>query len=180
MYCIYCITNNINGKTYIGQHKTNNLDDSYMGSGVLLKKAKEKYGLENFSKEILAITGTKQNINILEKVFIKIFWEQGKAEYNLAEGGLGGFISEDANEKNRVAHLGKKQSIESNLKRSRTLIGHSSYFRTEEWRKHRSEIMKGRLCSEETKIKMSNAKKGRPSNTKGKHYKIIDGKRFYY
>ena len=41
MFYIYRITNLINGKTYIGQHKYKKLDDSYMGSGVYLAKAKK-------------------------------------------------------------------------------------------------------------------------------------------
>lgn len=89
MYCIYEIRNKINNKTYIGQHKTNNLNDNYMGSGTLLHKAYEKYGIENFIKTILAITETKENVDVLEKAFIKFFREEGKAEYNIADGGDG-------------------------------------------------------------------------------------------
>ena len=90
VYYIYCISNLINNKTYIGQHKTDNLNDKYMGSGLCITSAIKKYGKENFSKTILAIAGCKENADILEKVFIKIYREMGKAEYNLANGGTGG------------------------------------------------------------------------------------------
>ena len=69
MYCIYCITNQINNKTYIGQHKTDDLQDSYMGSGDLIKIAIKKYGLQNFTKTIPAVAGTKEVVDILGKGF---------------------------------------------------------------------------------------------------------------
>ncbi len=53
-YTIYKITNQINGKYYIGRNATKNVNDSYMGSGIGIKNAINKYGVENFTKEIIA------------------------------------------------------------------------------------------------------------------------------
>lgn len=106
MFYIYEIKNNINNKTYIGQRlcpKNKTLEtDKYMGSGTYLSKAKNKYGVENFTKMIIAVCETKEYINILEKIFIKLYREQGKAEYNIADGGMGGFLGDE------VSNLMKK------------------------------------------------------------------------
>ena len=67
-YLIYQITNNINGKIYIGKHETDNLDDDYFGSGKHLKHAQKKYGLENFTKTILYYLQNKEEMNLLEKM----------------------------------------------------------------------------------------------------------------
>ena len=87
-YTIYKITNVINGKFYIGKHKTKCLNDGYMGSGKILKRAISKYGVDNFHKEILYICETENHMNLLERILVV---PDPEINYNLCEGGKGGF-----------------------------------------------------------------------------------------
>jgi hypothetical protein len=86
-YTIYKITNKTNGKFYIGKHKTENLDDGYMGSGKLIRIAIQKHGVENFNKEILHVFETEAEMNAAEARLVVLSEES----YNLCPGGHGGF-----------------------------------------------------------------------------------------
>lgn len=101
---IYLTTNNINGHNYIGQKTLYEGEtpetDGYLGSGkILLEYAFEKYGKENFSKEILEICKTRKKANALEKKYITLYRSMGKAEYNISEGGNGGNLGKTVNDK---------------------------------------------------------------------------------
>lgn len=69
-YGLYKITNLTNGKMYIGQHTTTNLDDGYMGSGLIIKRAIRKYGRSSFKKEWLMFCEDADELNYMEMVFV--------------------------------------------------------------------------------------------------------------
>jgi hypothetical protein len=58
-----------------------------MGKGKLILLAENKYGIENFTKDILAICYSEKIVDILETEYIRLHKEIGKAEYNIAGGG---------------------------------------------------------------------------------------------
>ena len=83
-YIIYEITDLTNGMKYIGKHKTDNLDDGYMGSGRLLKQNQEIKGIENFTKKILHLCKNEQHMNEMERLEIeKVKAYENNMYYNL-------------------------------------------------------------------------------------------------
>lgn len=89
-YLVYKITNQINGKIYIGVHKTSNDKDSYMGSGKALIRAQQKYGLENFTKEILHYCSSEEEMYNKEEELVNREFVIREDTYNLKVGGKGG------------------------------------------------------------------------------------------
>ncbi len=88
---LYQITNRINNKIYVGVHKTNNIDDGYMGSGKIIKRAIKKYGIENFTKEILEYFDTYDQALAREAEIVDDDFLLREDIYNLRRGGTGGF-----------------------------------------------------------------------------------------
>jgi len=87
---IYLTTNYINGKRYIGQKKFDNASrwKSYLGSGSYLSNAVNKYGKDNFSREIIAIAYSLEELNKLEENIINDHnVVNSKDYYNQMEGG---------------------------------------------------------------------------------------------
>lgn len=84
---IYKITNLINNKIYIGKDTT--CDKNYYGSGIYIKKAIDKYGKDNFTKEIIDRCDNYDELSIKEKYWIN-YYKNNNILYNLTDGGDGG------------------------------------------------------------------------------------------
>ena len=113
-YTVYKTVNLVNGKFYIGVHKTDNPNDDYLGSGKFIKRAVAKYGEQNFRKEILAVFEIQREAFDLEKKLVV----EAKVDplcYNLKAGGEGGF--------DWINRKGLNNSNENGVKGNRVTIG---------------------------------------------------------
>jgi|TARA_R110000851_G_C12935200_1_gene551673 group I intron endonuclease len=157
-YTVYQVTNQINGKIYIGKHQTENPVDGYFGSGKAIKEAITKYGKKNFTKEVLYIFDNEDEMNLKEKELINEEFVKRRDTYNLGVGGEGGphfkgrTHSKESIEKmkrfgDHLTENGRKRIIQSNSKR---II-------SDETKKKLSEKAKQRTHSEETKKKIADA-----------------------
>lgn len=127
MYYVYKLTNQINGKFYIG--KTNNTEIRWSGNGTQYRRspklfaAIQKYGWDNFTKEVLMTASTDEQISELESFFIRVF-EAQKFGYNIADGGSGGRIYDE----HPRGMLGKSHSEETKRKMSKRMSGSNNPF----------------------------------------------------
>lgn len=86
---IYKITNLSNGKIYIGKDTLSN--KNYMGSGVLIRRAIKKYGIECFQKEVIYETDNYEDLSNSEKYWIEFYKSDDRnIGYNISKGGDGG------------------------------------------------------------------------------------------
>jgi hypothetical protein len=162
MFTVYKVVNAINGKYYIGVHKTLNPNDSYLGSGVAIKKAISKYGRNSFTKEVLLITENKEEAYNFEREATKDY--NRNDNYNMKLGGVGGWSKKSAikggttTSTEHKSFAGKRSyelgvgihSLNSEEKREAGRIGGLAN--------------KGKPKSDETKAKISAALKGKKYN----------------
>lgn len=86
-HVIYRTTNTINGKYYFGIHSTKDLNDRYLGSGIVLNRAIKKYGRSVFKKEIIASFDTRQEALDCERRTVTKELVENQKCYNRSIGG---------------------------------------------------------------------------------------------
>ena len=88
-YIIYKTTCKVNNKIYVGQHKTNDINDSYIGSGSLIREDISKFGKHMFSREILFECKNSIELDEKEKEIVDEDFIKRDDTYNVQIGGCG-------------------------------------------------------------------------------------------
>lgn len=172
---IYLIVNNIDGKTYVGKHKLYKKawnEDDYMGYGIKLKPAQEKYGIENFEKFLITWTYSEEDTIEKEKFWIAEYRRRGKAEYNIADGGNGGNIAPWTEERKRKISESKRKSYSEHPELRQKISNTKKEFLDsdagQDWKKRKSESMKKYIEEHPEFREIAGASNiGRPSWNKG-------------
>lgn len=129
MGIIYCYTNKINGKKYIGQtvnpeqrfksHKSAAFNPKDPEYNSIIHKAFRKYGYNNFTYEILAEAEKIEELNGLEIYYIAHYNTQTPNGYNIEPGGLNASKPKTEETKNKLmkahAKLSESEIIELRL-----------------------------------------------------------------
>lgn len=166
MYYIYIITNLINNKQYVGQRKWNkdpNID-KYMGSGTALNRSYNKYGIDNFKKELIKTDiKTRDDADKYEKIYIILYNTKAPNGYNLTNGGEGGKLIHHTEEvKSKMCG---KQAWNKGLKNWRP-----DYIMSKDTKDKIGNHHRNKIVSTETKLKMSASAKKRNAPNKGKKF----------
>jgi len=134
---VYCTTNRITHKFYIGSHCGSKRN--YLGSGVALRSALKKYGRHNFYKEVLHYCKDHQQEE--QRLLIALDAANDPQMYNLTNSGAGGSAGRAYSEETRRA-MQAKHGGENNpfygRKRSAACRKKTSDAQHRRWAKYRN------------------------------------------
>jgi len=161
---IYLVTNNLNGKQYVGQTTTGDR----RGHGTLVTKAYKKYGKENFDYEAICSGLDNQPIiDFAERFWVNVMGSRIPNGYNIEFGGAKrNQLAPETIAKMKVAQLGWKRSPEAIEKVSEALRNRSPELKKQigdklRGKKRPPEVVEkikvaqiGKFVSEETKAKI--------------------------
>lgn len=190
-HVLYKTTNLINGKIYIGVHKTEDINDPYMGSGKRLLQAIEKYGAANFEKTILEYFDDAENMYAREKEIVNEEFLCREDVYNLKAGeggfdwindsGIGGFKgrihSEETKKKISDALTGR---VRPDLSKQRHDVAGWTKEACTRHSESMSQALKGKKKSESHKAKISAAVREKLKENPEIKQKQIDAIRLYH
>lgn len=112
---IYKITNKLNNKVYVGKRVSETFDEKYWGSGKAIKNSILKYGLDNFTRDILEWCSSDEELNDREKYWIKeLKANQKQYGYNFTDGGTGGNTIKYLSEEEKEVRLEKISKTKAN------------------------------------------------------------------
>jgi len=186
---VYITTNLINGKQYIGDHSTDDLNCwntiNYLGSGIAINNARKIHGKKNFKREILEFFLTKQEAFNAQEKYIRMYKTHvSQGGYNISwKGGncVKGCHSEET--KIKIGLNNKKRTIsdKTRLKMSKNNSGKNNPMfgkkMSDESKRLISLSKINKKHSPESISKMSKAKKGKrlTDETKEKLSKLRKG-----
>lgn len=132
---IYKTINLIDNKVYIGQHRSEEFDTEYYGSGIHINRAIKQFGINNFKVEIIDIAYNDEDLDCKEINFIKYYREILGVDnvYNISDGGYGS-IALETREKIRNTLTGRKNKPHSRQTKTKIGDGNRGKVRTPEMR----------------------------------------------
>jgi len=89
-YYLYKIVDTKYNAEYIGAHQTLDLNDGYMGSGLIIQNIIKKHGINRLQKEILSFFNSKEELYAAEKEIVNEEYINRKDTYNKMIGGISG------------------------------------------------------------------------------------------
>lgn len=128
-------------------HKTDDVNDGYMGSGKLIKRAIKKYGIVNFTKEILVVCSSLEEMISKEVEIVTREFVIGNDNYNLTTGGNGGWYWCNSSGKNLYGKNGHKGFGGDNL-RSDIVNYMKEIGKYDEYCQHISEGLKRKIAKD--------------------------------